>query len=96
MAAACSTNGIFPGMTESDCEIKMIFKATAINDAFIINVEKIGDERGFFGRVFCRREFEAHGIDFPKYNRLILGSVGPVAHCADCTIRFPLMGKRNW
>jgi dTDP-4-dehydrorhamnose 3,5-epimerase len=42
----------------------MIFKATAINDAFIINIEKIGDERGFFGRAFCRREFEDHGIDF--------------------------------
>jgi dTDP-4-dehydrorhamnose 3,5-epimerase len=46
-------------MTELDCEIKMIFKKTAINDAFIINVEKMGDERGFFGR-----EFEAHGLDF--------------------------------
>jgi dTDP-4-dehydrorhamnose 3,5-epimerase len=42
----------------------MIFNATAINDALIINVEKIGDERGFFGRAFCRREFENHGIDF--------------------------------
>jgi dTDP-4-dehydrorhamnose 3,5-epimerase len=42
----------------------MIFKATAINGAFIINIEKIGDERGFFGRAFCRREFEDHGIDF--------------------------------
>jgi dTDP-4-dehydrorhamnose 3,5-epimerase len=41
----------------------MIFKATDINGAFIVDVEKIGDERGFFGRVFCRREFEAHGID---------------------------------
>jgi dTDP-4-dehydrorhamnose 3,5-epimerase len=50
----------------------MIFKATAINDAFIINVEKIGDERGFFGRVFCRREFEAHGID-PQIQQANIG-----------------------
>lgn len=42
----------------------MIFKTTDINGAFVVDVEKIGDERGFFGRVFCRREFEAHGIDF--------------------------------
>jgi dTDP-4-dehydrorhamnose 3,5-epimerase len=42
----------------------MKFKATSISGAFILDVEKIGDERGFFGRVFCDKEFEAHGIDF--------------------------------
>ena len=41
----------------------MLFKSTAINGALIVDVEKIADERGFFGRVFCQREFEAHGID---------------------------------
>lgn len=63
MDDVCSTKGILPNMPESECEIEMKFKTTAINGAYIMDIEKIGDERGFFGRVFCRREFEAYGID---------------------------------
>jgi dTDP-4-dehydrorhamnose 3,5-epimerase len=41
----------------------MIFKETSITGAFIVDVKRIGDDRGFFGRVFCRKEFEAQGIN---------------------------------
>ena len=41
----------------------MIFTATTIADAFIIDLETRSDERGFFARAFCRREFEQHGLN---------------------------------
>ena len=40
----------------------MIFTETALRGAFIIDLEKREDERGFFARAFCQREFEAHGL----------------------------------
>ena len=40
----------------------MIFRETHIRGAFVIEVEKRADARGFFGRAFCRKEFEAQGI----------------------------------
>lgn len=40
----------------------MIFVQTTLKDAFIIEPERIEDERGFFARVWCQREFEAHGL----------------------------------
>ena len=40
----------------------MIFKETKLKGAFIIEPEKIEDERGFFARTYCRREFESHGL----------------------------------
>ena len=41
----------------------MIFTKTPLAGAFIITPERIEDERGFFARTFCRREFEAHGLN---------------------------------
>ena len=41
----------------------MIFTKTPLEGAFLIDLEPIGDERGFFARSFCRREFEAHGLN---------------------------------
>lgn len=41
----------------------MIFKETKLKGAFIIEPERIEDERGFFARTFCRNEFEAHGLN---------------------------------
>ena len=40
----------------------MIFTETPLSSAFIVELEPRGDERGFFARAFCRREFEAHGL----------------------------------
>lgn len=41
----------------------MIFKETKLKGAFVIEPERIEDERGFFARTFCRKEFEAHGLN---------------------------------
>src|SRR5260221_8681512 len=40
----------------------MIFTETPIPGAYLIDLEKRGDERGFFARVFCEKEFAAHGL----------------------------------
>jgi dTDP-4-dehydrorhamnose 3,5-epimerase len=40
----------------------MIFTETKLKGAFIIDLEPRADDRGFFARAFCQREFEAHGL----------------------------------
>ncbi len=42
----------------------MIFEPTPLKDAWVLSLERIGDDRGFFARAFCQQEFAAHGIDF--------------------------------
>jgi dTDP-4-dehydrorhamnose 3,5-epimerase len=42
----------------------MKFIETKLKGAFIIEPEKLEDERGFFARTFCEKEFEDHGLDF--------------------------------
>jgi len=41
----------------------MIFTETKLNGAFIIDLDPIKDERGFFARTWCKNEFEAHGLN---------------------------------
>jgi len=40
----------------------VIFTATPIG-AVVIDPERLSDDRGFFARSFCAREFEAHGLN---------------------------------
>jgi dTDP-4-dehydrorhamnose 3,5-epimerase len=40
----------------------VIFTETKLKGAFIIELELRKDERGFFARTWCKREFEAHGL----------------------------------
>jgi dTDP-4-dehydrorhamnose 3,5-epimerase len=54
----------------------MIFTETKLKGAFIIEPERLEDERGFFARIFCRKEFEVYGLNpnllqcSISYNRL--------------------------
>ena len=41
----------------------MIFTETPLRGAFIVDLEPRGDQRGFFARGFCQREFEARGLN---------------------------------
>lgn len=41
----------------------MIFTETKLKGAYIIELEPIEDERGFFARSFCQTEFEKHGLN---------------------------------
>jgi len=40
----------------------MIFTETKLRGAFVIDIERHEDNRGFFARKFCQREFEQHGL----------------------------------
>jgi len=40
----------------------MIFTATHLEGAYLIDVERHADERGFLARTFCEREFADHGL----------------------------------
>ena len=40
----------------------MSFIPTPLEDAFLIDVERHADERGFLARTFCEREFAQHGL----------------------------------
>lgn len=42
----------------------MIFTPTKLAGAFIIDLKKIEDDRGFFARTFCFNEFKDNGIEF--------------------------------
>jgi dTDP-4-dehydrorhamnose 3,5-epimerase len=41
----------------------VIFTATAVAGAWLLDVEPHADERGFFARTFCERELAARGLD---------------------------------
>ena len=40
----------------------MDFTETKLKGAFIIDLERREDSRGFFARAFCQKEFEKHGL----------------------------------
>ncbi len=40
----------------------MRFLETAVEGAYVIELEPLGDDRGFFARQWCAREFEARGL----------------------------------
>jgi dTDP-4-dehydrorhamnose 3,5-epimerase len=41
----------------------VIFTATPIACAYIIDIDRKYDERGFFARSWCQQEFEEHGLN---------------------------------
>jgi dTDP-4-dehydrorhamnose 3,5-epimerase len=41
----------------------LIFTETKLKGAFILEVKRIEDERGFFGRSWCKKEMEEHGLN---------------------------------
>ena len=41
----------------------MRFTPTPLEDAYVVDLEPRADERGFFARTFCQREFEQRGLD---------------------------------
>lgn len=40
----------------------MIFTETKLEGAFVVDLDRIEDSRGFFARTFCQREFDQHGL----------------------------------
>ncbi len=50
-------------MSELTWSSRLIFIESKLKGAFIIEPEKSEDERGFFARTFCQKEFEDHGLN---------------------------------
>jgi len=51
----------------------MIFTRTSLEGAFIIELQRLEDERGFFARSFCQHEFQDYGL---------------IPHLAQCNISY--------
>ena len=41
----------------------MNFTESKLQGAYLIEIQKIGDDRGYFGRAWCRNELEAMGLN---------------------------------
>jgi dTDP-4-dehydrorhamnose 3,5-epimerase len=41
----------------------VILKRTKLSGAFVIAIERLEDQRGFFARGWCKKEFESHGLE---------------------------------
>ncbi len=56
----------------------MKFLKTPLDGAHLIELEKRGDDRGFFARLFCENEFGAAGLEtaFVQINNSLTGSKG--------------------
>jgi dTDP-4-dehydrorhamnose 3,5-epimerase len=48
--------------TASSRSSAILFTETKLKGAFVIEIEKHADQRGFFARTFCEREFAAHHL----------------------------------
>jgi dTDP-4-dehydrorhamnose 3,5-epimerase len=50
--------------------VTVFFEQTTLKGAFVVEIEPRPDERGFFARTFCEREFAEHGLParFPQCN----------------------------
>jgi dTDP-4-dehydrorhamnose 3,5-epimerase len=66
-----------------------------LSGVFVIELQKHEDERGFFARSWCRREFEAHGLDprmaqcnvsFNKVKGTLRGMHYQAAPCAEAKL----------
>jgi len=73
----------------------VLFRETKLPGAFVIELQKHEDERGFFARSWCRREFEAHGLDprmaqcdvsFNKVKGTLRGMHYQAAPCAEAKL----------
>jgi dTDP-4-dehydrorhamnose 3,5-epimerase len=45
----------------------MIFAESPLAGVYVIEIERLADERGFFARSFCAEEFAARGLEAPMH-----------------------------
>lgn len=55
-------------MAQQRHDTSMKFTPISLAGAYLIEIERKGDDRGFFARAFCEREFESAGLEvrFPQ------------------------------
>ena len=58
----------------------MLFRETKLQGVRLIEIEPARDERGFFARTFCTREFAAQGLEtrFPQHSVSFTARAGSV------------------
>lgn len=58
----------------------MRFQTTNLRDAWLIDLEQVGDSRGFFARTFCVQEFASNGLEisYPQHSISFSSRVGTV------------------
>jgi dTDP-4-dehydrorhamnose 3,5-epimerase len=56
----------------------MLFTPTPLGGAYLVDLQRKGDERGFFARLFCENEFNAHALvgHFRQVNNSISAEKG--------------------
>ncbi|HXV30061.1 MAG TPA: dTDP-4-dehydrorhamnose 3,5-epimerase family protein, partial [Sinorhizobium sp.] len=59
----------------------MIFTETSLKDAFVIELERREDERGFFARTYCRQAFRDRGLQF------VITPASVASNCRKGTLR---------
>ena len=73
----------------------MLFWETKLPGAFVIELQKHEDERGFFARAWCQKEFEARGlnprtvqcnISFNKLKGTLRGMHYQIVPCAEAKV----------
>ncbi|MCL0096325.1 dTDP-4-dehydrorhamnose 3,5-epimerase family protein [Thermodesulfovibrionales bacterium] len=64
----------------------MIFKETKLKGAYIIELEPVEDERGFFARSFCQRELKERGLNSQLPSAIFL-IIKRKEHCEACIIK---------
>ena len=70
----------------------VIFNPARLAGAFLIDVERHEDERGFLARTFCEREFAEHGAPMRIVQSSTIHSPRPQP-CAACTTSWRRMPK---
>ena len=63
---AAHTRPVGPRLNGDYETCAMRFIETLLAGAYLIEIEEHRDERGFFARSFCAREFAAHGIELSR------------------------------
>ena len=59
----CSARASRNGSAQRNGEtLGLIFTETKLAGAFVIDIDRKEDNRGFFARTFCQHEFEEHGL----------------------------------
>ena len=58
----CGRKAKRPGSSGTDASMK--FSETGLEGLYVVELELIEDERGFFARSYCRQELEDLGFDF--------------------------------
>jgi dTDP-4-dehydrorhamnose 3,5-epimerase len=73
----------------------VLFREPELPGAFVIELQKCEDERGFFARSWCQKEFEAHGLNprtvqcnvsFNKLKGTLRGMHYQVVPCAEAKL----------